>query len=314
MRAFTAATLCIALALCTTSQALSADAAATLADWDLAWLRLRKNIWDTQHIAVIFERDLRDRRFSEDLRDYVLTAGNEKGIRAQRADAEKAATLGDQATVDKILIELNQALHLERKRLNDVGEHWVVFNELIARHRVLWQKASSAKVGYQTPPDIVQLETKLVTQLNLGNFYETLAPLYGELMQAYTAERSRLLQGQPKLSGNNDNLIFYPRRTRCAAPATATSSGVLPRLTTNTFPNYPVASKQAYQTGTVMTAILVGIDGCVSRYAISSSSGWPALDDAALEWLETAAFLPGEENGKAAQRYVNLPLVFKLDD
>jgi TonB family protein len=60
--------------------------------------------------------------------------------------------------------------------------------------------------------------------------------------------------------------------------------------------------------------VLVATTGCATSYAIANSSGWPALDDAALDWIETTSFIPAERDGKATVASVLLPVNFKLEN
>ncbi len=63
--------------------------------------------------------------------------------------------------------------------------------------------------------------------------------------------------------------------------------------------------------GTVVLSLKVNAAGCATDIAVAGSSGADAFDDAAVSWVETAAFLPGEKDGKAAD--TNSPLLVRFE-
>ena len=81
-----------------------------------------------------------------------------------------------------------------------------------------------------------------------------------------------------------------------------------------TKPPFPLKERSAGHTGTVYVQVLILENGRVGDAKVQKSSGYPALDDSAVEEAKRNwRFLPGTEDGKAVQRWVVIPIVFKLE-
>jgi TonB family protein len=74
--------------------------------------------------------------------------------------------------------------------------------------------------------------------------------------------------------------------------------------------NYPPLLRDAGIRATVLPWLYVGTDGRVSRTMISRSSGYPALDEAALRVANIMRFEPHVVDGAAAEVWVELPISF----
>lgn len=77
-------------------------------------------------------------------------------------------------------------------------------------------------------------------------------------------------------------------------------------------PEYPPASQRLGEHGTVMLAMLVGIDGKVSESRVQSSSGYPRLDEAARLALSRCRFTPGTADGEPASAWAKIKYVWRL--
>jgi protein TonB len=77
-------------------------------------------------------------------------------------------------------------------------------------------------------------------------------------------------------------------------------------------PEYPPAERRAEHTGTVILSIYVAENGHVSDAKIQTSSGYPKLDEAALNEAKRWRLTPGSEDGKPVGMRVTVPIVFKL--
>jgi TonB family protein len=81
----------------------------------------------------------------------------------------------------------------------------------------------------------------------------------------------------------------------------------------NPAPIYPAAARRREQQGTVTVKVLVGADGSVERAEIADSSGFDALDDAALETVRSRwRFVPARHDGLAVESWVLVPIRFAL--
>jgi protein TonB len=81
----------------------------------------------------------------------------------------------------------------------------------------------------------------------------------------------------------------------------------------NPAPIYPAAARRQEQQGTVTVKVLVGADGSVERAEVADSSGFDALDDAALETVRSRwRFVPARHDGLAIESWVLVPIRFAL--
>jgi TonB family protein len=71
-------------------------------------------------------------------------------------------------------------------------------------------------------------------------------------------------------------------------------------------PAYPPAEVRAKHTGTVKLNFLVGVDGAVRKAGIGTSSGYPALDQTALDALSRCRFTPGTSAGVLAEKWARV--------
>jgi periplasmic protein TonB len=80
-------------------------------------------------------------------------------------------------------------------------------------------------------------------------------------------------------------------------------------------PPYPPASIHLGEEGRVTLALLIGADGRVTDGKVDRSSGYPRLDQAALEAARrTMRFLPGTEDGRPRAMWHRITIAFRLDD
>ena len=76
---------------------------------------------------------------------------------------------------------------------------------------------------------------------------------------------------------------------------------------------YPDASRRRGESGVVLVRATVGIDGRCKLAELERSSGYPALDAAALEAVRSARFVPATENGRPIEARNRFEILFQLD-
>jgi TonB family protein len=85
-----------------------------------------------------------------------------------------------------------------------------------------------------------------------------------------------------------------------------------PRYRDNSRPTYPrLAQTRGYE-GTVLLSVEVLSDGRVGRTRIKSSSGYPLLDQSALDTMKQWSFEPGKKKGVPVAMWVDIPIRFAL--
>ncbi|UTY58486.1 energy transducer TonB [Massilia sp. erpn] len=79
-------------------------------------------------------------------------------------------------------------------------------------------------------------------------------------------------------------------------------------------PEYPAKALRNGDTGTVMLAFLIGVDGKVKEARVEKSSGSRELDRAAQAGLGLCRFKPGTVDGVAQESWTRMQYVWNLDE
>ena len=80
-------------------------------------------------------------------------------------------------------------------------------------------------------------------------------------------------------------------------------------------PRYPIESRRKREQGTVVLTLTLGIDGAVDSIAISQSSGFARLDEAARDAVRKWRWSPVVRNGQPmrVKGVVEIPFVLRSD-
>ncbi len=79
-------------------------------------------------------------------------------------------------------------------------------------------------------------------------------------------------------------------------------------------PDYPPSSKRLEQEGVVGLLLYVGPDGRVIETRLDKSSGFPALDNAAVKESARWRFLPAQDEGKPVAAWYRISVRFRIED
>jgi len=79
-------------------------------------------------------------------------------------------------------------------------------------------------------------------------------------------------------------------------------------------PAYPAASLRAEETGTVLLAFLIDVNGTAIESKVERSSGYRRLDEAARNALGLCKFKPATLDGKPERAWAKIEYVWKLND
>lgn len=132
-----------------------------------------------------------------------------------------------------------------------------------------------------------------------------------QLSLSATDEKSNDEDRRPMLDfGNPCN---NPVQTARDPNSKATYPAVLPERPLAQ-PVYPPYAKRFDQEGTVMLDVFVTDAGRIGEVRLNRSSGWPLLDNAAMEGAREWILKPGEQGGKPICSWASVPIVFKLED
>jgi periplasmic protein TonB len=78
-------------------------------------------------------------------------------------------------------------------------------------------------------------------------------------------------------------------------------------------PDYPSISRRAGEEGTTGLSLVISEEGKVIQSRVSSSSGYPRLDETARAALSKCTFKPATADGKAVQGSTSISYVWSLD-
>ncbi|HEX7783800.1 MAG TPA: energy transducer TonB [Sphingobium sp.] len=98
-----------------------------------------------------------------------------------------------------------------------------------------------------------------------------------------------------------------------ALPSTVDANDLGTRMVSGKPPRYPVESRRKHEQGTVVLTLTLGVDGRVMSVAITQSSGFARLDEAARDAVRTWAWQPTLRGGQPVQvrGIVEIPFVLK---
>ena len=90
------------------------------------------------------------------------------------------------------------------------------------------------------------------------------------------------------------------------------AAGATPRYGSNPLPAYPSIARKMGHEGIVLLAAEILSDGRVGQLVVKKSSGYPTLDQSALDAVRRWKFIPAKWMGKAVSAWVDVPVKFRL--
>jgi protein TonB len=104
--------------------------------------------------------------------------------------------------------------------------------------------------------------------------------------------------------------LAAPGAAAAAGPHGGVSSPVRPRF--NPKPEYPAEARRLGQQGRVILEVEVGADGRAANVSVKRSSGFPALDSAAVQGVRRWTFDPARVAGLPVVSRADVPVNFSL--
>jgi protein TonB len=104
-----------------------------------------------------------------------------------------------------------------------------------------------------------------------------------------------------------------------APPPEPPRAPVVPRVRTdaaylhNPSPSYPMAARRRGDQGTVTVKVLVTAEGMPANVSLEKTSGYAALDEAAVSAVRSWRFVPAREGTQAVEALYIVPVVYKLN-
>jgi TonB family protein len=255
-------------------------------------------------------KDFRGRTPQQDLDDWVLTEDARGQIAQLRAEAAEAASVPDAVGV---LYRARDLVERDGKRAQKIEEYWTTTLPAPFWRRY-WDAVYAANgVPPEQPDSMLQaLAQDLQKELDAGDFNAATrsAPLLiPVLREALDRAAARILKLRPADA-------FVPRKSACLPGAPPDRTRRHPRLSRaeslESF--YPAGALERGEAGTVVLRARVDRKGCATAVSIAVRSGVPALDEAALQWFESAQFAPAWADGKTIDDELTFKMKFVINE
>lgn len=268
---------------------------------------LRQQTWQLYESANMLPRDIRGLTIADDLRAHGLTREKARSLDEQLAAAESGAGQDGEALVDATAMAVTTQLLGEVGRFTEIANYWTG-SGVAVRARDNWTsflKINGLPEAQDLDPAIPVLEKRLLEELQAGDFRAAgrvsapeLAALYGKARMTLTRQVAGSRSGAAPVRD------FRNRSAPCTTPSPPPPGG----------PAYPPTSRRLSQEGTVVLRLRLSPEGCTVAAAVVISSGYTALDDAAVDWALQKPADPGEARGPAVERTKDLAVSFKFED
>jgi protein TonB len=145
--------------------------------------------------------------------------------------------------------------------------------------------------------------------------------------EAQRAEPAPVAPSPAETKSTAASTVQNPRPPAAESAATAPlvhqSPGVSPLVTearfdaaylSNPAPSYPRISRRRGEEGRVLLRVRVLADGAAGAVEIAEGSGHPRLDDAARDAVRSWRFVPASRGDLKIDSWLNVPIVFRLED
>ncbi len=163
------------------------------------------------------------------------------------------------------------------------------------------QKQEAKKEGVKAPIQKKTIVLKGKRDISEQEKKETAVP--AEVL--LTAEAVVMQEIAPPPSSN------FPSEASKETEKTVTEPA-MPCYKSNPPPRYPESARRRGYEGDVLLSVLVDVDGSVTSLKVKKSSGFSALDRAAVEAVEGWEFKPARRMGVAVSMSVDVPVRFVL--
>lgn len=184
---------------------------------------------------------------------------------------------------------------------------------------LLWASRSQG-TNHALPPPSQIIHASVVTPLPQQNVTQAPKPLPAIRKHRPSSEPKTKTIAAPE-SAPSDSAITAPPQED-DAPETDGSDDNAPFVEAqssadylkNTAPEYPRLSRRLGEEGQVVLRVFVEADGKPKEVNIHQSSGFPRLDQAALNAVRQWTFAPAQKGKEAVAAWVLVPINFNLGD
>lgn len=122
----------------------------------------------------------------------------------------------------------------------------------------------------------------------------------------------------PGIVGDVTSLRFLTGKAAKQAPELRGKDVAIPELSRDQAlkfdpPDYPGGAQQKHLEGVCAMHVVVSADGQPRKIEITQSTGTPDLDDACLNIIRTARFIPAERDGQPVAAATDIWLAWRLN-
>jgi TonB family protein len=250
-------------------------------------------------------RDSRGRNKIEDLEQWAYTAELDGRVAALLKSARAADDV--QANVD--LDEASRVVNGASKRAMEIAGYWQRTSTILWRER--WKSFATLNELPAEPsdPSLLEAERSMHALLNAGDFARATgaAAIVDEKLQtAIRKATSDLARARPDV-----DLKYVPRTTPCQSPDLARKNAAITQAAP---PDdyYPAGAKRREEQGEIVVRTHVTAAGCASEFAVVVSSGYPDLDQGAIQLAEASRYAAGKDGENPADGYVTFKVRFEI--
>jgi TonB family protein len=260
--------------------------------------------------------DWRGKTMRDDMRQHVLTPPAKAEIERLRSLADSQIKSGDADAAVGTVSSLADKLDTQIRTFQAIVAYWNsgAKNNLDRSNYLEYLRRNG--IEPRRAEEIKALQQKLADQLDAAQFDEATNQTYPALQKLLATAEQEENDAIVQKIGNASFVPFLEQRrsARCPTEATVTTGNAKPKMgaTPSGKEYYPAPSKRLEEEGPVYVMVQVSAKGCAERAVVTASSGYVRLDNATLDMMMDASYLPAEADGKAAPATLFTKMVWEL--
>jgi TonB family protein len=250
-------------------------------------------------------RDSRGRNKIEDLEQWAYTAELDGQVTALLKSARAAEDVQANADLDEAARLVNGA----SRRAMEIAGYWQRSSTILWRERWKSFATLNALPAEPSDPSLLEAERSMHALLNAGDFARAAgagAIVDEKLQTAIRKATSDLARARPDV-----DLKYVPRTTPCLSPDLARNNAAITQAAP---PDdyYPAGAKRREEQGEIVVRTHVNAAGCASEFAVVVSSGYPDLDQGAIQLAEASRYAAAKDGEKPVDGYVTFKVRFEI--
>jgi len=297
--------LCLSLAFfCTDAAATSREIRKRAATIEKQF-DLMQDAHKLLRITARTPRDSRGRNKIEDLEQWAYTAELDGQVTALLKSARAADDV--QASTD--LDEAARLVNGASKRAMEIAGYWQRSSTILWRERWKSFATRNALPAEPSDPSLLEAERSMHALLNAGDFARAAGA--GAIVDEKLQTAIRKATSDLARARTDVDLKYVQRTTPCPSPDLARKNAAITQAAP---PDdyYPAGAKRREEQGEIVVRTHVTAAGCASEFAVVVSSGYPDLDQGAIQLAEASRYAAAKDGEKPADGYVTFKVRFEI--